>query len=208
MSTAPFTTLDAVAVPLLRADVDTDMIMPSREMKFVGKTGLADGVFAGLRYQEIGGRTPNPDFVLNDRRYAGAQLLLSGANFGCGSSREHAVWGLAEYGFRAIIAESFNPIFYANCTRNGVLPIMLPADAIASLARSVMEAPQSHRIHVNLPAQEVRGPDGVCHGFAIAREAKEMLMHGLDAIGLTLQRRDVIQAFRDRDREHRPWIYL
>src|SRR5207302_9959572 len=122
----PFTKLTAVAAPLIRANVDTDAIIPSREMKTVSKTGLADGLFAGWRYREVGGRDPKPDFVLNDRAYAGAQILLSGVNFGCGSSREHAVWALAEYGFRAVLAESFSPIFRGNCVRNGVAPVELP----------------------------------------------------------------------------------
>jgi len=118
----PFTRLTAVAVPLIRDNTDTDAIIPSREMKTVSKVGLSDGLFAGWRYREIGGRDPDPTFVLNDPAYAGAQILLGGDNFGCGSSREHAVWALAEYGFRAVLAPSFSPIFAANCVRNGLAP--------------------------------------------------------------------------------------
>ena len=132
-----FDVLTAVAAPLLRANVDTDAIIPSREMKSVSKTGLAAGLFAGWRYTQIGGREPDPDFVLNQPAYAGAQVLLAGENFGCGSSREHAVWALLEFGIRAIIAPSFAPIFRMNCVRNGILPVCLPAATIAALAESV-----------------------------------------------------------------------
>ena len=126
----PFTTLTSIAVPLMRDNIDTDAIIPSREMKTVGKTGLADGLFAGWRYTEVGGRAPEPGFVLNDPAYAGAAILLGGANFGCGSRREHAAWALAEYGFRAVIAPSFNPIFRGNCVRNGIVPIELDAACV------------------------------------------------------------------------------
>ena len=116
----PFTPLTSIAAPLIRDNIDTDTIIPSREMKTTGKTGLADGLFAPWRYLDATTRTPNPDFVLNDPDYAEAQILLGGANFGCGSSREHAVWALAEYGIRCVIAESFAPIFRNNCIRNGL----------------------------------------------------------------------------------------
>ena len=129
-----FDVLTAVAAPLLRANVDTDAIIPSREMKSVSKTGLAAGLFAGWRYTQIGGREPDPDFVLNQPDYAGAQVLLAGENFGCGSSREHAAWALLEFGIRAIVAPSFSPIFRMNCVRNGMLPVCLPAATIAALA--------------------------------------------------------------------------
>jgi 3-isopropylmalate/(R)-2-methylmalate dehydratase small subunit len=208
MNRKPFTTLDAVAVPFVRPDVDTDIIMPSREMKHVSKTGLSEGLFAGLRYREMGGRDPNPDFVLNDPRYAGCQVLLGGNNFGCGSSREHAVWGLAEYGFRAIVAPSFNPIFYANCARNAVLPVVLSLDLIEPMAKSVAEDPQNRRIRIDLPLQCLEGPGDVRATFEIAHETKEMLLHGLDMIGLTLQRRGEIESFRAADRKERPWVYL
>ena len=129
-----FDVLTAVAAPLLRANVDTDAIIPSREMKTVSKTGLAAGLFAGWRYTQIGGREPDSDFVLNQPAYAGAQVLLAGENFGCGSSSEHAVWALLEFGIRAIAAPSFAPIFRMNCVRNGILPVCLPAATIAALA--------------------------------------------------------------------------
>jgi len=203
-----FTTLTAVAVPLIRENVDTDAIIPSREMKTVSKVGLADGLFAGWRYQQIGGRDPVPGFVLNDPAYAGAEILLSGGNFGCGSSREHAVWALAEYGFRAILAPSFSPIFQANCLRNGLAPVELPAAAIDRLAAAVATAPQQRRVTVDLIRCVVTGPDGAATDFQMEPESREMLLEGLDPIDLTLKRAPDIEAFRVRDRRQRPWIYL
>jgi 3-isopropylmalate/(R)-2-methylmalate dehydratase small subunit len=204
----PFTTLTAVAAPLLRANVDTDAIIPSREMKTVARTGLADGLFAGWRYTAIGGREPNREFVLNQPAHAGTRILLAGENFGCGSSREHAVWALAEYGIRAIIAPSFAPIFHGNCVRNGVVPVRLAAADIAALAAAIAPDPQARRITVDLAAQRVTGPDGATYAFPIEAGAKEMLLHGLDAIDLTLKMRPAIEAFLARDRVERPWIYL
>jgi 3-isopropylmalate/(R)-2-methylmalate dehydratase small subunit len=195
----PFSLLTSRAVPLLRDNIDTDAIIPSREMKSVSKHGLADGLFAGWRYKTLGGRAPDPAFILNDPAYAGAAILLGGSNFGCGSSREHAAWALAEYGFRAIVAPSFNPIFRGNCVRNGILPIELDAAPLA-------QSPQP--LTIDLPAQTVTDAAGTSHSFAIDDEAKAMLIGGLDAIDLTLQRRDRIEAFRDADRAQRPWVYL
>jgi 3-isopropylmalate/(R)-2-methylmalate dehydratase small subunit len=204
----PFDVLTAVAAPLIRANVDTDAIIPSREMKSVSKQGLADGLFAGWRYAAIGGRDPDPAFVLNQPAYAGTGLLLAGENFGCGSSREHAVWALLEYGIRAVIAPSFAPIFHGNCVRNGLLPVRLEAASIARLAEAVAPDPQQRRLTVDLLRQRVTGPDGLEFGFEIEPEARTMLLEGLDAIDLTLKHRDAIDAFRDRDRRRRPWIYL
>jgi len=195
----PFTTLTADAAPLLRDNVDTDAIIPSREMTSVGKSGLADGLFAGWRYTALGSREPDPAFVLNDPAYADARILLSGANFGCGSSREHAAWALAEYGFRAVIAPSFNPIFRGNCVRNGIVPIELDAVVIAK---------EPGPLTIDLPAQTVRAVSGACWRFAIDDEAKAMLVGGLDAIDLTSLRRAEIEAFRSADRARRPWVYL
>ncbi|MET0249915.1 MAG: 3-isopropylmalate dehydratase small subunit [Sphingobium sp.] len=195
----PFTTLRSLAVPLIRDNVDTDAIIPSREMKSVAKQGLADGLFAGWRYTAIGGREPDPGFVLNDPRYAGASILLGGVNFGCGSSREHAAWALAEYGFRAIVAPSFNPIFRGNCIRNGMLPIEADPARLAAV-----EGP----LTIDLEAQTIVAADGSATGFEIEPEAKLMLLKGLDPIDLTLERRDEIAAFRTRDRAAHPWHYL
>ncbi len=198
----PFTTLTATAAPLLRDNVDTDAIIPSREMKTVGKTGLKEGLFAGWRYTKVGGREPTADFVLNQPAFAGAQFLLSGSNFGCGSSREHAAWALAEYGFRAVIAQSFNPIFRGNCVRNGIVPVALPQEAIAQLAE---EAPDA--MIVDLTACQVRAASGTCWTFEIEDESRQMLLEGLDAIALTLLRRPEIDAFLAADRQRRPWVY-
>jgi len=203
-----FNVLAGVAAPLLRANVDTDAIIPSREMKSVSRHGLADGLFAGWRYLAIGGREPDPGFVLNQPAYAGTSILLAGENFGCGSSREHAVWALDEYGIRAVIAPSFAPIFQGNCVRNGVLPVRLDAGAVARLAAAVSPDPQHCRVTVDLVRQRVSGPDGIELGFEFDVESREMLLEGLDAIDLTLKHRDAIEAFLARDRIERPWIYL
>lgn len=204
----PFDVLTAVAAPLLRANVDTDAIIPSREMKSVSKSGLADGLFAGWRYTAIGGRDPDPQFVLNQPAYAGTRILLAGDNFGCGSSREHAVWALLEYGIRAVVAPSFAPIFHGNCVRNGLLPVRLEAATIARLAEAVASDPQRRHLTVDLVRQRVSGPDGLEFGFQVEPEEREMLLEGLDAIDLTLRQRDAIEAFLSRDRAQRPWIYL
>lgn len=195
----PFTTLTARAAPLLEDNIDTDIIIPSREMKTTGKTGLAAGLFAGRRYTE--GRTENPDFVLNRAPYRNAAILLAGANFGCGSSREHAVWALAEHGIRAVIAPSFSPIFAGNAVRGGVLPLVLPRAAIAALGAH--DAP----VHIDLPAQSVTA-GATTFRFEISAEAKAMLVGGLDAIDLTLQSAATIAAWHERNRSLRPWVYL
>ena len=208
MSAEPFTTLTAVAAPLLRPNIDTDAIIPSREMTTVSKAGLADGLFAGWRYTAVGGREPDPAFVLNDAAYADARILLTGPNVGCGSSREHAAWALAEYGFRAVVAPSFNPIFQGNCVRNGMVPVVLPLEAVEALAAAVAPDPQRLQVTIDLPVQRVTGPDGSAWDFEVGEEAKAMLLGGLDAIDLTLERREEIAAFRTADAERRPWAYL
>lgn len=199
----PFTRLTSVAVPLLRDNVDTDAIIPSREMTSVSKASLADGLFAGWRYTEVGGRQPDPAFVLNDPAFAGARILIGGSNFGCGSSREHAAWALAEYGFRAIVAPSFNPIFRGNCVRNGIVPAELDGAAVAAIAD---EAPSL--VTVDLPEEVVTTSAGRRFAFSIDAESKEMLVAGLDAIELTLQRLPEIEALQAADRRDRPWAYL
>ncbi len=194
----PFTVLTAIAAPLIRDNIDTDTIIPSREMKTVGKTGLADGLFAGWRYTAFGSREPDSAFVLNDPRFRSAQILLTGANMGCGSSREHAAWALAEYGFRAIVAASFNPIFRGNCVRNGIVPVEIDATIVDA------DGP----ITIDLPRQTLTTASGRQLPFPIDAEAKTMLIGGLDAIDITLSRADEIARFRDADRERRPWAYL
>jgi len=203
-----FETLKAVAAPMLRSNVDTDAIIPSREMQSVSKSGLAAGLFAGWRYTQIGGREPGPDFVLNQPAYAGAQVLLAGENFGCGSSREHAVWALLEFGIRAVLAPSFSPIFYSNCIRNGLLPVRLAPEDIAAIAAELVPDPPRRLITVDLATQRVRSPGGRVYEFEIEPEAREMLLEGLDAIDLTLTHRADIAAFEARDRLQRPWIYF
>lgn len=198
----PFTTLTSLPMPLIRDNIDTDQIIPSREMKSTGKTGLTDGLFAGWRYTEIGGREANSDFVLNDPDYAESQIILGGANFGCGSSREHAVWALAEYGFRAMIAPSFAPIFAGNCVRNGILPAVIDADAIAIIAKA--DGP----IIIDLTAQKISIDEGQSWTFPIDEEAKAMLLEGLDAIDLSLKMAKDIATWQEADRAKRPWIYL
>lgn len=202
----PFRSLRAVAAPILRANVDTDAIIPSREMKSVSKTGLADGLFAGWRYTAIGGRDPNPAFVLNQAAYAGTKILLGGENFGCGSSREHAVWALHEYGIRVVIAPSFSPIFRGNCVRNGIVPVALAAEEVARLAEFVTADPSAHQLEVDLVTCEVRAGTRI-KKFELESEAREMLLEGLDGIDLTLKHRADIDAFVTRDRLERPWIY-
>ena len=190
-----FGTLTSIAIPLIRDNVDTDAIIPSNEIRSTGKTGLKDGLFAAWRYLDVDARTPDPEFQLNQAACAGAQILLSGVNFGCGSSREHAVWALAEYGIKCIIAESFAPIFRNNCVRNGILPVVLPKADIAQLAERI--------VTVELAAQRVSGT-----GFEIDAEAKVMLLEGLDAIDLTLKHRAIIAAWQAADNAQRPWVYL
>jgi 3-isopropylmalate/(R)-2-methylmalate dehydratase small subunit len=198
----PFTTITGLPAPLLRDNVDTDAIIPSREMRSTGKTGLADALFASWRYLSPAGRDPNPDFVLNQPKYSGARIILGGRNFGCGSSREHAVWALAEYGVRAIIAPSFAPIFAGNCTRNGILAVVLPSEIVALIASDGRPAT------IDLPTQRVSVADDLAWSFDIDAESKAMLLEGLDAIDLTLKYGTQIDEFRRVDRQARPWIHF
>lgn len=202
-----FTRHRGIAAPLLRINVDTDAIIPSREMKTVGKKGLAGGLFAGWRYAAPGSREPNPDFVLNRPAYTGASILLSGANFGCGSSREYAVWALAEYGIRCVVAPSFGAIFQNNCVRNGLLPIVLGDDAIQALAAQVEADPQQAQLDIDLEQGTLTGPDGGVHRFTLDPAQRTLLLEGLDAIGLTLKSEALIDAHVARDRLQRPWAY-
>lgn len=191
--------LTGMPAPLIVDNVDTDTIIPSREMRSTGRSGLADGLFAPWRYVDADSRTENPDFVLNRPDHRDAQILLGGANFGCGSSREHAVWALAEWGIRCVIAESFAPIFRGNCIRNGLLPVALERPFVERLA--------GEKVTVDLAAQEVRAGEH-SHRFAIDSEAKQMLAEGLDAIDLTLTQSDAIEDWTVADRKARPWVYL
>jgi len=203
-----FTQLTAIAAPIMRINIDTDVIIPSREMKRVSKKGLSDGMFANWRYTKPGGRDEDPDFILNQKPYRRAQILLSGDNFGCGSSREHAVWALAEWGIRAIITPGFGDIFYGNCVLNGILPVVLDADIVEKLAAQVEVDPANNQIVVNLEGCSVTGPDGSEYNFEIAPADQEMLLKGLDGIAVTMRRDDQIIAFQAADQNARPWIYL
>jgi 3-isopropylmalate/(R)-2-methylmalate dehydratase small subunit len=207
----PFSSLTAIAAPLTRdgrlADgVDTDIIIPSREMRSTGRTGLAGGLFAPWRYMDAAARTPDPAFVLNRPAFQGAAILLAGANFGAGSSREHAVWALAEFGIRAILAESFSPIFANNALRNGLLPVALPRPVLDALGAWVAADPQANRPTVDLEALDVRWADRTAP-FAIHPEARAMLLAGADALDLTLAELPTIRAWQAADREARPWVY-
>ncbi|WP_337879399.1 3-isopropylmalate dehydratase small subunit [Rheinheimera sp.] len=202
----PLITHTGVAAAILRSNIDTDAIIPSREMKSVSKQGLGEGLFAGWRYTQVGGREPNPDFVLNLPQYRGTSILLAGKNFGCGSSREHAVWALAEYGIRVIIAPSFGAIFYGNCIRNGILPVTLTDDAISAIAAQIQD-PQHQKLTVDVAGQQVTAVDGTVHRFEIARASQLMLLEGLDQIGLTLKQGDMITAFESGYRQRRPWLF-
>ena len=203
-----FTTLTSVAAPLMRVNIDTDAIIPSREMKGVTKEGLSVGMFANWRYSDVDAREENPEFVLNRAPFRDAEILLSGENFGCGSSREHAVWALKEWGIRCVIAPSFGTIFYGNCVRNGVLPVMLPEIVVKAFADIAERGEVDDQLTINLPEQKVIGFDGDAHPFEIAPADKEMLVEGLDPIGLTLKRDDEILAFQKQDQTERPWVYL
>ncbi len=201
-----FTQHQGVAAPLMQSNIDTDVIIPSREMKRVSKIGLGEGLFANRRYTLPGGREPNPDFVLNKLEYENTSILLSGKNFGCGSSREHAVWALKEYGIKAIIAAGFGSIFYNNCIRNGILPIVLDLIVIESLSAEVQENPQSNQICINLVKQYVESSNGKCHSFDIKPAQKVMLVEGLDAIDVTLKMKDEIFQFQHSYNKDFPWL--
>ncbi|MGH6864858.1 MAG: 3-isopropylmalate dehydratase small subunit [Methyloceanibacter sp.] len=197
-----FTTLTGIAAHLPMINVDTDMIIPKQYLKTIKRTGLGKGLFAELRYDERG--DPLPDFVLHKSPYDTASILITGENFGCGSSREHAHWALLDFGFRCIIAPSFADIFYNNCFKNGILPITLPQTEIDKLIDDASRGANAV-LSVDLEAQEIRGPDaGVIH-FDIDPFRKRCLMEGLDDIGLTLEKADAIEAFEWKTAAQRPW---
>ena len=209
----PFSTLDALVVPLDRADIDTDAILPKQFMKSIRRTGFGDFLFDEWRYldhgepgQDCSARPINTSFALNAPRYAGAQILLARANFGCGSSREHAVWALRDFGIRALIAPSFADIFYGNCLKNGLLPVVLDASTVDVLFAQLVTAP-NYRLVVNLSAQTITGPGGESWGFAIEPVRKRCLSEGLDDIALTLQRAESVRLYECRRRELEPWLF-
>lgn len=203
----PVRRLTSIAAPLLRDNVDTDAIIPSREIRSTGKTGLADGLFAGWRYHP-GGREPRSDFVLNQPAFGHAEILVAGANFGSGSSREHAVWALHEWGVRAIVAASFAPIFFRNCIRNGIAPAALPYDAVLEIAAAASADPTGNAVTVDVERKRVSLPDGRNWSFDLDEESRAMLLEGLDAIDLSLKHKDEIAHFHVADRAARPWVYF
>lgn len=208
-----FTRLDGMVAPLDRTNVDTDSIIPKQFLKSIKKSGFGPNLFDSWRYLDHGepgqdnrGRPLNPYFVLNQPRYRGAQILLARENFGCGSSREHAPWALLDYGFRALIAPSFADIFYNNCCKNGMLPVVLAAGEIAQLFGEVAAQP-GYRLKVDLPAQTVITATNQVFKFEIDPRQKHRLLSGLDEIELTLQNADKIRMFEERHRERQSWLF-
>ena len=203
MSLQPFTLVTGKAAPMLAANIDTDVIMPKQFLKGIDRSGLDRGLFFDLRFLPSG--EPNPEFVLNQPAWQGASFMVVGPNFGCGSSREHAVWGLKQMGIRALIGSSFAGIFYDNCQRNGVLLITLDEALLQTLGKTVSQADQA-QISVDLKAQQIRLANGEVIGFQIDTLRKTALLLGLDAIGSTLQRSDEIKAFERRHLQANPWL--
>ncbi|MBI3222430.1 MAG: 3-isopropylmalate dehydratase small subunit [Nitrosomonadales bacterium] len=207
-----FTLLNGLVVPLDRANVDTDAIIPKQFLKSIKRSGFGPNAFDEWRYLDHGEpgmdnskRKLNPDFVLNQPRYQGAQILLTRENFGCGSSREHAPWALEDYGFRVIIAPSFADIFFNNCFKNGLLPIRLDAEKVDALFKAVA-ANVGYRLQVDLERQSISTPDGTAYPFEVDAFRKHCLLNGLDDIGLTLQHVDEIKAYEAKRRAAQPWL--
>ena len=197
----PFQRLDGRAAPLGLANIDTDQIIPARFLKTVERKGLGKGLFAGLRYDDAG--KERPDFLLNQPAYKGAQILIAGDNFGCGSSREHAPWALMDYGFRCVIAPSFADIFFNNAANNGMLLISLPTAEVDGLMEIAKGG--NHTFSIDLEAQTVTAPDGTVHRFEIDPVRKDKLLRGLDAIGETLTHTPEISAYEEARRLTQPW---
>ncbi len=203
----PFTRHLGVAAPLLQANIDTDAIIPSREMRQVSRQGLSAGLFANWRYTDVAARRPNPEFVLNRPAYANTSILLCGPNFGCGSSREFAVWALAEYGVRALVGPSFGAIFHKNCIANGLLPAVVPEATVQALAHWAAADPPSRLLAVDLANRSIDTDLG-CTPFTIGEAERTRLLSGLDPISYTLSRRAEIDAFERRRFERHPWVFL
>jgi 3-isopropylmalate/(R)-2-methylmalate dehydratase small subunit len=202
----PFTVLTAIAAPLMRDNINTDIIIPMERLVLTERGDFAPSAFAAWRYRADG--SEDPDFILNRAPFRNARILLAGDNFGCGSSREPAVWALGEWGIRCVIAPSFGAIFYNNCFQNGLLPIVLARPLIEDYARRIEAAPAAARLTVDLERCVVVGPDGAETPFTIPAPRRECLLHGLDDIALTLRREAEIDAFQAADRQRRPWIYV
>lgn len=208
-----FTQLNGLAVPLMRANVDTDAIIPKQFLKSIKRSGFGKNLFDDWRYldtgepdQDVSTRQINPDFVLNEARYQGAEVLIAGDNFGCGSSREHAVWALDDYGFRAVIAPDFADIFHNNSFKSGLLPIRLDSAIVEQLA-SECEAAEGYRLDIDLEAQTVTTPSGESFGFEVDAFRKDCLLNGLDDIELTLQQRRHIEDYEAERRASAPWLF-
>ena len=208
-----FVKLDGLVAPLDRANVDTDAIIPKQFLKSIKRSGFGPNAFDEWRYMDQGEpgqdnskRPKNPNFVLNQARYQGASILLARSNFGCGSSREHAPWALQDFGFRAILAESFADIFYNNCFKNGLLPIVLPKVEMDALFGLTEHSP-GYRLTVDLAAQRIVRPDGHAISFDVDPFRKECLLNGWDDIGLTLRHAEKIREFEARRRTEQPWLF-
>ena len=197
-----FVKLTGVAAPLPVVNIDTDMIIPKDYLKTIKRTGLGTGLFAEARYNEDG--TPNPDFVLNKPAYQNATILVAGDNFGCGSSREHAPWALLDFGIRCVISTSFADIFYNNCFKNGILPIVVSPEDLDKLMDDAGRGSNAV-LTVDLEAQEITGPDGGRIGFEIDAFRRHCLLNGLDDIGLTLEKATSIDSFEKNTASSRPW---
>lgn len=209
----PFANFTGVVCPLDRSNVDTDAIIPKQFLKSIQRTGFGPNLFDEWRYQDTGepgkdnsGRPLRADFVLNDPRYKGASILLTRANFGCGSSREHAPWALADYGFRVILAEGFADIFFNNCFENGILPIVLEPAIIERLFAKAV-GPQALQIAVDLEHQTLTLGDGESIAFDVHPYRKQCLLLGLDEIGQTLQHADAITAYEEKRQQQAPWLF-
>ena len=198
-----FTTMTGVAAPLEIDNVDTDMIIPKQYLKTIKRTGLGAGLFSEMRYRDDG--TPNPDFVLNKPAYAKASILVAGDNFGCGSSREHAPWALLDFGIRCVISTDFADIFYNNCFKNGILPVKVSPEDLEKLMDDAKRGANA-TLTIDLPAQEIKGPDGGTVRFEIDAFRKHCLMEGLDDIGLTMVEAKAISAFESKSGAARPWV--
>ncbi|WP_136652167.1 3-isopropylmalate dehydratase small subunit [Paracoccus aeridis] len=198
-----FTTLTGIAAPMPLVNIDTDMIIPKQFLKTIHRSGLGKNLFDEMRYNADG--SENPDFVLNKPAWRDAQIIVAGDNFGCGSSREHAPWALKDYGIRAVISTSFADIFYNNCFQNGILPVVLPQDAVDALMRDAGNGANA-RITVDLERQVVTGADGAEYPFQIDAHRRHNMLEGLDDIGLTLEKSPAIGGYEDRIAQSQPWV--
>ncbi len=208
-----FTQLDGLVAPMDRPNIDTDMIIPKQFLKSIKRSGFGPNLFDELRYldegkpdQDCSGRPLNTEFVLNQPRYKGASVLIARQNFGCGSSREHAPWALLDFGFHCVIAPSFADIFYNNCFKNGILPIVLDEETVDSLFTEV-NGEEGYRLVVDLDAKEIRTPSGRAIAFDVDDFRRHCLLNGLDDIGLTLENADQIRAYEEKRQQQAPWLF-